>query len=195
MASSVSKWIFCGLILCVPLVVAFAEKKTDKTDESTPNGRVYTGLDFDSFKATIKGLENKNIKFQEVNPNIIKNDVFDYSIVNNVLKKIKNWNHYEPVITKILDENKKEMGIIVVLQISPEVKDHFVFKTISTKRNQRCFLSLEGETREIVCDSKLYNALLAVFNSYKPSDLLENINAIETLKKVFYTIKCQAFYL
>ncbi len=194
MVNSVSKWIFCGLILCAPLV-AFAEKKTDKNNESTPNGRVYTGLDFDSFKATIKGLENKNIKFQEVNPNIIKNDVFDYSIVNNVLKKIKNLNRYEPEITKILDGDKKEIGIIVVLQLSPEVKDHFVFKTISTKHNQRCFLSLQGETREIVCGSKLYNALLAVFNSYKPSDLLENINAIETLKKVFYTIKCQAFYL
>ncbi|EMH44826.1 hypothetical protein HMPREF1430_00241 [Helicobacter pylori GAM96Ai] len=192
------KWILWGLILCASFV-AFAEEKTKeisgKKATNDPSGRVYTGLDFDSFKATIKDLENKNIKFQEINPNIIKDSVFDYAIVNNVLKRIKDLNHYDPIIEKILDGDNKEVGFNITLQINPEIKDFFTFKNISTKHRQRCFLSLSGDTREIVCDDKLYNALLAVFNSYNPNDLLEHMSAIETLKKVFYTIKCQAFYL
>ncbi len=140
-------------------------------------------------------MQDKKVTFKEVNPDIIKNEVFDFVIVNRVLKKIKDLKHYDPVIEKIFDEKGKEMGLNVELQINPEVKDFFTFKSISTTNKQRCFLSLHGETREILCDDKLYNVLLAVFNSYDPNDLLKHISAIESLKKIFYTITCEAVYL
>ncbi|GAA7912733.1 cag pathogenicity island type IV secretion system protein CagD [Helicobacter pylori] len=170
-------------------------KKEALEKEKNTSGRVYTNLDFDSFKATIKNLQDKKVTFKEVNPDIIKNEVFDFVIVNRVLKKIKDLKHYDPIIEKIFDEKGKEMGLNVELQINPEVKDFFTFKSISTTNKQRCFLSLHGETREILCDDKLYNVLLAVFNSYDPNNLLKHISAIESLKKIFYTITCEAVYL
>ncbi|GAA8742028.1 cag pathogenicity island type IV secretion system protein CagD [Helicobacter pylori] len=172
-----------------------AKKEVQEKEKNTPNGLVYTNLDFDSFKATIKNLKDKKVTFKEVNPDIIKDEVFDFVIVNRVLKKIKDLKHYDPIIEKIFDENGKEMGLNVELQINPEVKDFFTFKSISTTNKQRCFLSLRGETREILCDDKLYNILLAVFNSYDPNDLLKHISTIESLKKIFYTITCEAVYL
>ncbi len=172
-----------------------AKKEALEKEKNTPNGLVYTNLDFDSFKATIKNLKDKKVTFKEVNPDIIKDEVFDFVIVNRVLKKIKDLKHYDPVIEKIFDENGKEMGLNVELQINPEVKDFFTFKSISTTNKQRCFLSLRGETREILCDDKLYNVLLAVFNSYDPNDLLKHISTVESLKKIFYTITCEAVYL
>ncbi|WP_231231174.1 cag pathogenicity island type IV secretion system protein CagD [Helicobacter pylori] len=172
-----------------------AKKEVLEKEKNTPSGRVYTNLDFDSFKATIKNLKDKKVTFKEVNPDIIKDEVFDFVIVNRVLKKIKDLKHYDPIIEKIFDEKGKEMGLNVELQINPEVKDFFTFKSISTTNKQRCFLSLRGETREILCDDKLYNVLLAVFNSYDPNDLLKHISTIESLKKIFYTITCEAVYL
>lgn len=66
-----------------------AKKEALEKEKNTPSGRVYTNLDFDSFKATIKNLQDKKVTFKEVNPDIIKNEVFDFVIVNRVLKKIK----------------------------------------------------------------------------------------------------------
>ncbi|RKU96850.1 sodium:calcium antiporter, partial [Helicobacter pylori] len=66
-----------------------AKKEAQEKEKNTPNGLVYTNLDFDSFKATIKNLKDKKVTFKEVNPDIIKDEVFDFVIVNRVLKKIK----------------------------------------------------------------------------------------------------------
>lgn len=142
-----------------------AKKEVLEKEKNTPNGLVYTNLDFDSFKATIKNLKDKKVTFKEVNPDIIKDEVFDFVIVNRVLKKIKDLKHYDPVIEKIFDEKGKEMGLNVELQINPEVKDFLLLKASARPTNNAAFYRCAGK------QEKFY-AMISCIMFYWPYSIL-----------------------
>lgn len=91
------------------------KKEVLEKEKNIFNGFVYMNLDFDSFKVIIKNLKDKKVIFKEVNFDIIKDEVFDFVIVNRVFKKIKDLKYYDLVIEKIFDEKGKEMGLNVEL--------------------------------------------------------------------------------